>query len=35
MRERRLTSAAYDVMGYWRGGAVRQPRAADKRVTHG
>ena len=29
MRERRLPSAAYDVMGYWRGGAVRQPRAAD------
>jgi NADPH-dependent ferric siderophore reductase len=29
MRERRLPSAAYDVMGYWRGGAVRQPRAVD------
>jgi NADPH-dependent ferric siderophore reductase len=29
MRARRLPSAAYDVMGYWRGGAVRQPRAVD------
>jgi NADPH-dependent ferric siderophore reductase len=29
MRERRLPSSAYDVMGYWRGGAVRQPRAVD------
>jgi len=29
MRERRLPSQAYDVMGYWRGGAVRQPRAVD------
>ena len=29
MRERRLSSAAYDVMGYWRGGGVRQPRAVD------
>lgn len=29
MRERRLPSTAYDVMGYWRGGAVRQPRAVD------
>jgi NADPH-dependent ferric siderophore reductase len=29
MRERRLASHAYDVMGYWRGGAVRQPRAVD------
>lgn len=29
MRERRLPPAAYDVMGYWRGGAERQPRAVD------
>jgi NADPH-dependent ferric siderophore reductase len=29
MRERRLPSTAYDVMGYWRGGGVRQPRAVD------
>ncbi len=29
MRERRLPSTHYDVMGYWRGGAVRQPRAVD------
>jgi len=29
MRAVRLPSAAYDVMGYWRGGAVRQPRAVD------
>ncbi len=29
MRDRRLPSAAYDVMGYWRGGAPRQPRAVD------
>ena len=29
MRERRLPSSAYDVMGYWRGGAQRQPRAVD------
>lgn len=29
MRERRLPSAAYDVMGYWRGVAQRQPRAVD------
>jgi NADPH-dependent ferric siderophore reductase len=29
MRERRLPSAAYDVMGYWRGVAKRQPRAVD------
>ncbi|WP_205470874.1 siderophore-interacting protein [Nocardioides sp. SYSU D00038] len=29
MRERRLPSSAYDVMGYWRGGAARQPRAVD------
>ncbi len=29
MRERKLPSTAYDVMGYWRGGAVRQPRAVD------
>jgi len=29
MREVKLPSTAYDVMGYWRGGAVRQPRAVD------
>jgi NADPH-dependent ferric siderophore reductase len=29
MRERRLPSDDYDVMGYWRGGARRQPRAVD------
>jgi len=29
MRERRLPSAAYDVMGYWRGASRRQPRAVD------
>ncbi len=29
MRARRLPSSAYDVMGYWRGGATRQPRAVD------
>ncbi len=29
MRVRRLPSSAYDVMGYWRGGARRQPRAVD------
>ncbi len=29
MRERKLPSTAYDVMGYWRGGAVRQPREVD------
>jgi NADPH-dependent ferric siderophore reductase len=29
MRERRLPSAAYDVMGYWRGVNRRQPRAVD------
>lgn len=29
MRDRRLPSAAYDVMGYWRGVAQRQPRAVD------
>ena len=29
MREIRLPSTAYDVMGYWRGGATRQPRAVD------
>lgn len=29
MRERRLPSSAYDVMGYWRGVAGRQPRAVD------
>jgi hypothetical protein len=30
MREVKLPSAAYDVMGYWRGGGhQRQPRAVD------
>jgi NADPH-dependent ferric siderophore reductase len=29
MRERKLSSTAYDVMGYWRGVAQRQPRAVD------
>jgi NADPH-dependent ferric siderophore reductase len=29
MREVRLPNTAYDVMGYWRGGAQRQPRAVD------
>jgi NADPH-dependent ferric siderophore reductase len=29
MRERRLPASAYDVMGYWRGVAQRQPRAVD------
>jgi NADPH-dependent ferric siderophore reductase len=29
MRGRRLPSAAYDVMGYWRAAAKRQPRAVD------
>jgi NADPH-dependent ferric siderophore reductase len=29
MRDVKLPSTAYDVMGYWRGGATRQPRAVD------
>jgi len=29
MRDRKLPSTAYDVMGYWRGVAQRQPRAVD------
>jgi NADPH-dependent ferric siderophore reductase len=29
MRERRLPSTAYDVMGYWRAVSARQPRAVD------
>jgi NADPH-dependent ferric siderophore reductase len=29
MRERRLPPTAYDVMGYWRGVARRQPRSVD------
>ena len=29
MRERQLPTSAYDVMGYWRGVTVRQPRAVD------
>jgi NADPH-dependent ferric siderophore reductase len=31
MRERRLAASAYDVMGYWRSVAGRQPRAVDPR----
>lgn len=34
MRVRGLPSAAYDVMGYWRGNAVRQPRAVDPGPIH-
>jgi NADPH-dependent ferric siderophore reductase len=33
MRDRKLPSTAYDVMGYWRGGAQRQPRAVDPGPT--
>ena len=33
MRERRLPSTAYDVMGYWRGVPARQPRAIDPMPT--
>lgn len=29
MREKRLPSQAYDVMGYWRANAARQPRSVD------
>lgn len=29
MRDRRLPATAYDVMGYWRANAQRQPRAVD------
>lgn len=29
MRERRLPSSSYDVMGYWRSNQARQPRAVD------
>jgi NADPH-dependent ferric siderophore reductase len=29
MRDRKLPSSAYDVMGYWRGVSQRQPRAVD------
>jgi NADPH-dependent ferric siderophore reductase len=29
MRERRMSNAAYDVMGYWRAVTSRQPRAVD------
>ena len=29
MRERKLPSASYDVMGYWRAASARQPRAVD------
>jgi hypothetical protein len=29
MRDRRLSSASYDVMGYWRAGLARQPRTVD------
>ena len=33
MRERRLPSTHYDVMGYWRGVPARQPRAVDPNPT--
>lgn len=33
MRDRRLPSTAYDVMGYWRGVSARQPRAVDPAPT--
>jgi NADPH-dependent ferric siderophore reductase len=29
MRDRKLPASAYDVMGYWRHAAARQPRAVD------
>ena len=29
MRDRKLPATAYDVMGYWRASAGRQPRAVD------
>jgi hypothetical protein len=29
LRVRRMPSGAYDVMGYWRDAAARQPRAVD------
>jgi hypothetical protein len=29
MRHRKLPATAYDVMGYWRSSAGRQPRAVD------
>ena len=32
MRERRLPSSAYDVMGYWRSVAARQPRAVERNI---
>ena len=34
MRERQLPSHAYDVMGYWRSTAGRQPRAVDPGPIH-
>lgn len=34
MRERRLPSTAYDVMGYWRVSTGRQPRAVDPGPIH-
>ncbi|GGD29798.1 siderophore-interacting protein [Nocardioides daphniae] len=34
MRERRLPTSAYDVMGYWRSTAARQPRAVDPAPIH-
>lgn len=34
MRERKLPGSAYDVMGYWRGVAQRQPRAVDPGPIH-
>lgn len=32
MRERRLASTDYDVMGYWRSVAARQPRAVERNI---
>ena len=29
MRDRKLPSSSYDVMGYWRAASARQPRAVD------
>lgn len=33
MRERRLASTDYDVMGYWRSVAARQPRAVERNIS--
>ncbi|WP_109509704.1 siderophore-interacting protein [Nocardioides speluncae] len=35
MREVKLPSTAYDVMGYWRSGQPRQPRAVDRAIDPG